>query len=148
MGAASDEESESYLGSLVKKKDERKLISSSEYGEISGISVRERTDLSYHLQFITLKPFALFLPVVLHANMVFYVQTGKQNKSLEFIQLNLHCMSQSLKGLVLLLIFGALLSYYILVCETWDEVIQIQQAMNSEFLFFPTILKSWPKTLP
>ncbi|XP_027074160.1 vicilin-like seed storage protein At2g18540 [Coffea arabica] len=76
VGAASDEESESYLGSLVKKKDERKLISSSEYGEISGVSVRERTDLSYHLQFITLKPFALFLPVVLHANMVFYAQTG------------------------------------------------------------------------
>ncbi|KAL2498450.1 RmlC-like cupins superfamily protein [Abeliophyllum distichum] len=31
---------------------------------------------SYHLQFITLEPNSLFLPVLLHADMVFYVHTG------------------------------------------------------------------------
>ncbi|KAL3525415.1 hypothetical protein ACH5RR_013787 [Cinchona calisaya] len=67
---------ESSWGPLMKKKVERKLISSSEYGEISWVSVGERKDLSYHLQFITMKPYAVFLPVVLHAHMVFYVHTG------------------------------------------------------------------------
>ncbi|KAK2977025.1 hypothetical protein RJ640_011083 [Escallonia rubra] len=61
----------------VVKKSERRSLASSEYGEITAAKVGDGTKGgSYHLQFITLEPNALFLPVLLHADMVFFVQTG------------------------------------------------------------------------
>lgn len=71
------------VGRLVKK-DERMPIVSTEFGEISAVDIDDGGSGSgsgtgrdsYHLQFITLEPNSLFLPVLLHADMVFYVQTG------------------------------------------------------------------------
>lgn len=77
------------VGRLVKK-DERMPIVSTEFGEISAVDIDDGSGSgsgsgswigrdSYHLQFITLEPNSLFLPVLsvlLHADMVFYVQTG------------------------------------------------------------------------
>ncbi|XP_009590474.1 vicilin-like seed storage protein At2g18540 [Nicotiana tomentosiformis] len=63
------------LGPLVKR-GERKLVVSTENGEVSSVRVADGITGSYHLQFITLEPNSLFLPVVLHADMVFYVHTG------------------------------------------------------------------------
>ncbi|XVE82660.1 hypothetical protein DITRI_Ditri16bG0023900 [Diplodiscus trichospermus] len=57
-------------------KHERKPLIVTEYGEISAVKVSDGTRGPYHLQFITLEPNSLFLPVLLHADMVFYVQTG------------------------------------------------------------------------
>ncbi|KAI8016802.1 Vicilin-like seed storage protein [Camellia lanceoleosa] len=64
-------------GSVVRK-DERKSVVSTEYGEISAVEISDgvRGGGRYHLQFITLEPDALFLPVLLHADMVFYVHSG------------------------------------------------------------------------
>ncbi|MCD7463520.1 hypothetical protein HAX54_050778, partial [Datura stramonium] len=63
------------LGPLVKRA-ERKSVVSTENGEVSSVRVADGTTGSYHLQFITLEPNSLFLPVVLHSDMVFYVHTG------------------------------------------------------------------------
>ncbi|XP_009803271.1 vicilin-like seed storage protein At2g18540 [Nicotiana sylvestris] len=63
------------LGPLVKR-GERKSVVSTENGEVSSVRVADGITGSYHLQFITLEPNSLFLPVVLHADMVFYVHTG------------------------------------------------------------------------
>ncbi|XP_059292062.1 LOW QUALITY PROTEIN: vicilin-like seed storage protein At2g18540 [Lycium ferocissimum] len=63
------------LGPLVKR-GERKSVVSTENGEVSSVRVSDGTTGSYHLQFITLEPNSLFLPVVLHADMLFYVHTG------------------------------------------------------------------------
>ncbi|KAL2521131.1 Nucleic acid binding protein [Forsythia ovata] len=57
------------------KKEDRKSIVSTEDGEISSAWIT-RGCRSYHLQFITLEPNSLFLPVLLHEDMVFYVHTG------------------------------------------------------------------------
>ncbi|RVW71986.1 Vicilin-like seed storage protein [Vitis vinifera] len=58
-------------------KDKRETIVSTEYGEISAAQVSDGTRRgSYHLQFFTLEPNSLFLPVLLHTDMVFYVHTG------------------------------------------------------------------------
>lgn len=61
------------LGPLIKRA-ERKTVISTENGEVSSVTVADGT--TYHLQFITLEPNSLFLPVVLHTDMVFYVHTG------------------------------------------------------------------------
>ncbi|KAI8542377.1 hypothetical protein RHMOL_Rhmol08G0134100 [Rhododendron molle] len=68
------------VGSLVRK-DERESLVSTEYGEISAVEISDigstrRRGGRYQLQFITLEPNALFLPVLLHRDMVFYVHTG------------------------------------------------------------------------
>lgn len=61
---------------LVKKEERRSLVFT-EYGEISAVDIGDGSRKGpYHLQFITLEPNALFLPVLLHADMVFYVHTG------------------------------------------------------------------------
>ncbi|KAK4416534.1 Vicilin-like seed storage protein [Sesamum alatum] len=62
-------------GPLVKREERRALVST-EYGQISAVRVRDTVNGSYLLHFITLEPNSLFLPVVLHADMVFYVHTG------------------------------------------------------------------------
>ncbi|KAL3844850.1 hypothetical protein ACJIZ3_002253 [Penstemon smallii] len=57
----------------VVKREKRTSIVSTENGEISAVRV---INGSYLLHFFTLEPNALFLPVILHADMVFYVNTG------------------------------------------------------------------------
>ncbi|XP_021835406.2 vicilin-like seed storage protein At2g18540 [Spinacia oleracea] len=73
------------VGRLVKKEDRLPVVAT-EFGQISAVDVddgssetgkrRGRHYNNYHVQFITLEPNSLFLPVLLHADMVFYVQTG------------------------------------------------------------------------
>ncbi|XP_052196559.1 vicilin-like seed storage protein At2g18540 isoform X2 [Diospyros lotus] len=65
----------SRLGLLVRR-DERRTLVSTEYGEVSAVEIGDGARGRYHLQFITLEPNGLFLPVLLHADMVFYVHTG------------------------------------------------------------------------
>ncbi|XP_047312901.1 vicilin-like seed storage protein At2g18540 [Impatiens glandulifera] len=67
--------------STVVKKDERQILVSTEFGQISAVNVSDGIGGQYHLQFITLEPNALFLPVILHADMVFYVHTGSGSLS-------------------------------------------------------------------
>lgn len=63
-------------GPLVTK-DQRTTLLATEFGQITALDIKEEPDkLPYHLQFITLEPNSLFLPVLLHADMVFYVHTG------------------------------------------------------------------------
>ncbi|KAJ0973654.1 hypothetical protein J5N97_015619 [Dioscorea zingiberensis] len=64
------------FGPLVTK-ESRRVVAFSESGMISAIDVQDRYKGAYHLQFITMEPSSLFLPVLLHADMVFYVHTGK-----------------------------------------------------------------------
>ena len=73
-GKASSEEQHA---TLVEKGQRRPLVVS-EYGEVSAIDVKvgDRAPL-HHLQFITLDPNSVFLPVLLHVDMVFYVHTGE-----------------------------------------------------------------------
>ncbi|XP_057969521.1 vicilin-like seed storage protein At2g18540 [Malania oleifera] len=61
----------------VVKKEERRTLVSTEYGEISAAEFSGgRGAPTYHLHFITMEPNSLFLPVLLHADMVIYVDTG------------------------------------------------------------------------
>ncbi|GFP84440.1 vicilin-like antimicrobial peptides 2-2 [Phtheirospermum japonicum] len=62
-------------GPLVKR-EQRKTLFSSEDGQISAARVADNIDGSYLLHFFTLEPNSLFLPALLHADMVFYVHTG------------------------------------------------------------------------
>lgn len=61
------------------KRDERRSLIETEYGRISAakISSTDGTRRTYYLQFITLEPNSLFLPALLHSDMVFYVHTGR-----------------------------------------------------------------------
>ncbi|KAJ6907308.1 hypothetical protein NC651_017877 [Populus alba x Populus x berolinensis] len=60
---------------LVRRGQRRSLVVT-EYGEISAAEISSGTKGPYHIQFITLEPNSLLLPVLLHADMVFYVHTG------------------------------------------------------------------------
>lgn len=61
----------------VKRANERKSLLKTEFGEISAVNFNDGSRFGpYHLQFITLEPNSLFLPVLLHSDMVFYVHTG------------------------------------------------------------------------
>lgn len=60
----------------IVRKDERRELVVTENGEVSAIEISDGIRGRYHLQFITLDPNSLFLPVLLHADMVFYVHTG------------------------------------------------------------------------
>ncbi|KAI3833783.1 hypothetical protein MKX03_016815 [Papaver bracteatum] len=57
-------------------KEERGTIAETEDGVISSVRISDGFNRTYHLQFITLEPNSLFLPVLLHADMVFYVHSG------------------------------------------------------------------------
>ncbi|KAF8014249.1 hypothetical protein BT93_H0170 [Corymbia citriodora subsp. variegata] len=72
-GRATDRGAE--VGMVVRKED-RAPIAATEYGEISAAQVADGAGGIYHLRFITLEPNALFLPVLLHSEMVLYVRTG------------------------------------------------------------------------
>ncbi|XP_062001406.1 vicilin-like seed storage protein At2g18540 [Rosa rugosa] len=67
--------SSSDAGYLVRRAQRRALVQT-EYGEISSIDVTDGRRGPYHVQFITMEPNSLFLPVLLHSDMVFYVHTG------------------------------------------------------------------------
>ncbi|CAK7339539.1 unnamed protein product [Dovyalis caffra] len=60
---------------LVKRGHRRSLVVT-EHGEISAAEISTGTKGPYHIQFFTLEPNSLLLPVLLHADMVFYVHTG------------------------------------------------------------------------
>ncbi|KAL3630316.1 hypothetical protein CASFOL_023300 [Castilleja foliolosa] len=62
-------------GSLVKT-EQRKTLFFSEDGQISAARVADNINGSYLLHFFTLEPNSLFLPALLHADMIFYVHTG------------------------------------------------------------------------
>ncbi|KAK4493385.1 hypothetical protein RD792_017715 [Penstemon davidsonii] len=62
-------------GPVVKREDRTSLVST-ENGEISAVRVSDNINGSYLLHFFTLGPNAMFLPVILHADMVFYVHAG------------------------------------------------------------------------
>ncbi|CAA7393638.1 unnamed protein product [Spirodela intermedia] len=59
------------------KRENRKTIASSDYGTISAVDVDDRYGGSYHLQFFTLEPQSLLIPLHLHVDMVFYVHSGR-----------------------------------------------------------------------
>ncbi|XP_043708940.1 vicilin-like seed storage protein At2g18540 [Telopea speciosissima] len=62
-------------------KDQRRTIVKTDSGVISVVEISDGNRRPYNLQFITLDPNSLFLPVLLHANMVFYVHTGSGSLS-------------------------------------------------------------------
>ncbi|KAF5738168.1 vicilin-like antimicrobial peptides 2-2-like [Tripterygium wilfordii] len=57
-------------------RDQRRTLVVGEDGEISAVDITVENRGPYHLQFITLAPNSLLLPILLHADMVFYVHTG------------------------------------------------------------------------
>ncbi|XP_057770993.1 vicilin-like seed storage protein At2g18540 [Salvia miltiorrhiza] len=57
---------------FVVRRGERRVLVSTENGEIVGA----RVGTSYLLHFFTMEPNSLFLPVILHSDMFFYVHTG------------------------------------------------------------------------
>lgn len=63
----------------VVKRDQRWNVFSTDSGEISAVKVSDGKYGFYHLQFITMEPDSLFLPVHLHSDMVFYVDSGMFN---------------------------------------------------------------------
>lgn len=72
-----EEEYASGMRPSMVKREHRKTLMITEYGEISTVDISRGTRGAYHLEFITLVPRSLFLPVLLHTDMVFYVKTGK-----------------------------------------------------------------------
>ncbi|KAL5754711.1 hypothetical protein ACOSP7_022931 [Xanthoceras sorbifolium] len=64
------------FGCVVITREERKSLAETEFGEISAVNVSDGLKGRYYLQLITLEPSSLFLPVLLHAGMVFYVSSG------------------------------------------------------------------------
>ncbi|KAL3525414.1 hypothetical protein ACH5RR_013786 [Cinchona calisaya] len=60
---------------LLVKRAERQTFISTEFGQVSGASASDGNE-TFNVQFITLEPNSLFLPVMLHQDMVFYVHTG------------------------------------------------------------------------
>ncbi|CAD5173966.1 unnamed protein product [Musa acuminata subsp. malaccensis] len=67
---------EEWPSPLVTRESRRTLVLT-ESGRITAVDVHDGYGGSYHLQFITLEPVSLFLPVLLHTDMVFYVHTGR-----------------------------------------------------------------------
>ncbi|KAL7101784.1 hypothetical protein ACP275_08G076300 [Erythranthe tilingii] len=75
-GAAAHAEEGVRASGFLVKKEKRTTVVSTEYGEISAARATDNINGSYLLHFFTLDPNSLFLPVILHADMVFYVHTG------------------------------------------------------------------------
>ncbi|PKA53624.1 Vicilin-like antimicrobial peptides 2-2 [Apostasia shenzhenica] len=63
---------------LVAPRESRRTVAHAESGTITAVDVSDgrKGGRSYHLEFFTLDTRSLFLPVLLHADMVFYVHTG------------------------------------------------------------------------
>ncbi|XP_074579074.1 LOW QUALITY PROTEIN: vicilin-like seed storage protein At2g18540 [Curcuma longa] len=58
-------------------KESRGILALSEAGMITAVDVHDGYGDSYHLQFITMEPGSIFLPVLLRTDMAFYVHTGR-----------------------------------------------------------------------
>lgn len=61
---------------LLAKKNEWRSVVSTDYGKISDVKIGDGVNGSYYLQLIEMDPNALFLPVILHADMILYVHSG------------------------------------------------------------------------
>ena len=64
------------VGGQVVEKEKRRLVAYTEAGMVTAVDV---ADAAYRLHFIAMDPGALFLPVQLHADMVFYVHSGRRH---------------------------------------------------------------------
>ncbi|KAK9678245.1 hypothetical protein RND81_11G198500 [Saponaria officinalis] len=66
-----------YEGARVVKRDDRTSVFESEFGSISTVDIDDGTGRrTHHFQFIDMEPNSLFLPVLLHADMILYVKSG------------------------------------------------------------------------
>ncbi|WVZ55838.1 hypothetical protein U9M48_006446 [Paspalum notatum var. saurae] len=65
------------VGGQVVEKERRRVVAESEAGTVTAVDVADAAGAAYRLHFITMDPGALFLPVQLHADMVFYVHSGR-----------------------------------------------------------------------
>jgi hypothetical protein len=65
------------VGGQVVEKERRRVVAESEAGSVTAMDVTNAVGTAYRLHFITMDPGALFLPVQLHADMVFYVHSGR-----------------------------------------------------------------------
>ncbi|XP_044979400.1 vicilin-like seed storage protein At4g36700 [Hordeum vulgare subsp. vulgare] len=65
------------VGGQVVEKERRRVVVESEAGTVTATDVADAAGTVYRLQFITMDPGALFLPVQLHADAVFYVHSGR-----------------------------------------------------------------------
>lgn len=52
------------------------MVAASDAGLVTAVDVADAAGTAYRLHFITMSPGTLFLPVQLHADMVFYVHSG------------------------------------------------------------------------
>ncbi|KAF2579419.1 hypothetical protein F2Q68_00003782 [Brassica cretica] len=66
---------------LLVKRHQRTQLVATEFGEISEVHIGEE----YAIQFITLEPNALLLPLLLHSDMVFFVHTGTLENHLDTV---------------------------------------------------------------
>ncbi|XP_062213816.1 vicilin-like seed storage protein At2g18540 [Phragmites australis] len=67
----------SAVGGQVVEKERRRVVAASEAGTVTAVDVADAAGTVYRLHFITMDPGALFLPVQLLADMVFYVHSGR-----------------------------------------------------------------------
>jgi hypothetical protein len=58
------------------KKDERWPIVLSDYGKITAVKISDGINGFYYLQFITMQPQSMFLPVQLYSEMILHVNSG------------------------------------------------------------------------
>lgn len=65
------------VGGQVVEKERRRVVAESRAGSVTAVDVADAAGTAYRLHFITMDPGALFLPVQLHADMVFYVHSGR-----------------------------------------------------------------------
>nr|CAB3496788.1 unnamed protein product [Digitaria exilis] len=65
------------VGGQVVEKERRRVVAETEAGRVTAVDVADAAGTAYRLHFITMDPGALFLPVQLHADMVFYVHSGR-----------------------------------------------------------------------
>lgn len=63
-------------GPLLVTKESRRSMVSTDAGNITSVDADDDSGGRYHLEFIAMEPSSLFLPVLLHADMLFYVHTG------------------------------------------------------------------------
>lgn len=69
------------IGGQVVEKEKRRVVAKTEAGTVTAVDVADAAGTAYRLHFIAMDPGALFLPVQLHADMVFYVHSGNASTS-------------------------------------------------------------------
>ncbi|CAL4921297.1 unnamed protein product [Urochloa decumbens] len=65
------------VGGQVVEKERRRVVADAEAGTVTAVDVADAEGTAYRLHFISMDTGALFLPVQLHADMVFYVHSGR-----------------------------------------------------------------------